>query len=261
LLLSCSVSLYWSGMVLNDVCDADVDARERPLRPIPSGEVSLSTARRLGWGLLAVGLGMACLVSISAHNWTPFYVGTLLAVCIASYDSVLKRTHVAPVLMGTCRTLNLLLAMSTWNATLQPSHWAIAIGNGVYIAGVTVFGRTEARESRRLALTFGLLIMLVGIICLASSPDLSILQQTFGVAGRHWGTPWAVMIVFIILRCVSTIRHPEPRNVQSVVRNALQSLIVFDAILTMAWAGFDWAGVVLALLVPMIVLQHWFHTT
>ena len=40
LLATTSVLLYMAGMVLNDVFDADVDARERPWRPIPSGRVS-----------------------------------------------------------------------------------------------------------------------------------------------------------------------------------------------------------------------------
>ena len=44
-------------MVLNDVFDAEVDARERPERPIPSGRVSLQRRNggRLG-AVVAVGL-------------------------------------------------------------------------------------------------------------------------------------------------------------------------------------------------------------
>ncbi|MEO6086486.1 MAG: UbiA family prenyltransferase, partial [Umezawaea sp.] len=35
-----SVSLYWSGMALNDWADRDLDAVERPERPVPSGRIS-----------------------------------------------------------------------------------------------------------------------------------------------------------------------------------------------------------------------------
>ena len=40
LLLLASAGLYLGGMVLNDVFDAQLDAVERPERPIPSGDIS-----------------------------------------------------------------------------------------------------------------------------------------------------------------------------------------------------------------------------
>src|SRR5579864_6868436 len=55
LLLGASSCLYLAGMVLNDVFDREVDARERPGRPIPSGRVSLTVAIGLGFALLAAG--------------------------------------------------------------------------------------------------------------------------------------------------------------------------------------------------------------
>ncbi len=41
-----SSSLYLAGMVLNDVFDAQLDARERPERPIPSGRIARAVGRR-----------------------------------------------------------------------------------------------------------------------------------------------------------------------------------------------------------------------
>ena len=40
--------LYAAGMVLNDAFDAELDARERPERPIPSGRISRSRHGVLG---------------------------------------------------------------------------------------------------------------------------------------------------------------------------------------------------------------------
>ena len=40
LLAAASCLLYLSGMILNDVFDAEVDAKERPERPIPSGRIT-----------------------------------------------------------------------------------------------------------------------------------------------------------------------------------------------------------------------------
>ena len=61
LLVAASCLLYLSGMVLNDVFDAEVDARERPERPIPSGRVSLRAATAVGWAMLASGVLVAWL--------------------------------------------------------------------------------------------------------------------------------------------------------------------------------------------------------
>src|SRR5438445_670168 len=55
MLLGASALLYAAGMVLNDFFDAQVDARERPRRPIPSARVSRRTAGWLGAVLLVGG--------------------------------------------------------------------------------------------------------------------------------------------------------------------------------------------------------------
>ena len=44
-----SMALYSAGMVLNDVYDVEVDSKERPHRPIPSGQVRFEQAgKQLG---------------------------------------------------------------------------------------------------------------------------------------------------------------------------------------------------------------------
>ena len=47
-LLAASAGLYAGGVVLNDYFDREVDAVERPERPIPSGRVAGSHALVLG---------------------------------------------------------------------------------------------------------------------------------------------------------------------------------------------------------------------
>jgi 4-hydroxybenzoate polyprenyltransferase len=82
MLVAASCLLYLSGMVLNDVFDAEVDAVERPERPIPSGRVSLRAATIAGWGMLVWGVALAWLVSINANDWRPAVVASLLASVI-----------------------------------------------------------------------------------------------------------------------------------------------------------------------------------
>ncbi|MCA9069833.1 MAG: UbiA family prenyltransferase, partial [Planctomycetaceae bacterium] len=101
LLLVASSCLYLAGMVLNDVFDRQVDAQERPQRPIPSGRVPVQTAATLGGLLLLAGIGAASKVGI--HSLT---VAGLLTACILLYDAWAKKTVLGPVVMGSCRFLN-----------------------------------------------------------------------------------------------------------------------------------------------------------
>src|SRR5437762_2934701 len=57
-LIVASAALYTAGMVLNDVFDFAIDAKERLFRPLPAGQISLSSARGLGFTLLAIGIAL-----------------------------------------------------------------------------------------------------------------------------------------------------------------------------------------------------------
>ena len=67
---------YVGGMLLNDAFDAEIDRRERPERPIPSGRATLSEVYGFGYGMLAAGLallvvGAALRVAPSGITWPP----------------------------------------------------------------------------------------------------------------------------------------------------------------------------------------------
>ena len=69
-----SVSLYWAGMALNDWADRDLDAVERPERPIPSGRVRPGTALASPPGSPRPASGIAALAGgrrAAAHGRRP----------------------------------------------------------------------------------------------------------------------------------------------------------------------------------------------
>ena len=71
LLAAVSCLLYAAGVVLNDVFDVETDRLQRPDRPIPSGRVTLATASRLGWSLLALGVAGAGSRPGGANRFAP----------------------------------------------------------------------------------------------------------------------------------------------------------------------------------------------
>jgi 4-hydroxybenzoate polyprenyltransferase len=143
-LIASSACLYLAGMVLNDFFDAEVDAVERPERPIPSGRISRSTAGFVGWNLLAAGVLASWLAAWLSQRPVAALIGALLAIAVVQYNSLLKNTWAGPVAMGWCRTLNVFLGASVAaDLSDEPLAWAFAFGVGVYTVGLTYVARSE----------------------------------------------------------------------------------------------------------------------
>ncbi|HEX6358438.1 SCO3242 family prenyltransferase [Actinophytocola sp.] len=131
-----SVSFYWAGMALNDWADRELDAVERPERPIPSGRVSPGQALAVAGGLTAAGLGLAR----AAGGRDTFTLAVPLAAAVWAYDTVLKKTVAGPASMAACRALDVLMGAGAAGARKAlPS--AIAVGG--HTLGVTALSQGE----------------------------------------------------------------------------------------------------------------------
>jgi 4-hydroxybenzoate polyprenyltransferase len=262
LLLGSSSLLYLAGMVLNDFFDVDQDTRERPERPIPSGRVTLATARRLGLGMLLSGTALGWAAAFVAGDARPAIVTTLLAAAVLVYDGLAKRTPVGPLTMGACRMLNVLLGMSVAGESWQAAHWVLAGGVGLYIVGVTVFARSEARESPRPQLALGLAVLLAGIGLLSSLPEWATGREWPAISPpERWYVFWGLIGLLIGWRCLRAVLDPRPGNVQAAVRNCIFSLVILDAGACLAVQDRFWGLVILALLAPTMLLGRWIYST
>jgi 4-hydroxybenzoate polyprenyltransferase len=262
LLLGSSALLYSAGMALNDYFDRQRDAHERPSRPIPSGRVAVSTARAVGFTLLAGGVALACAAAVSAGQPRPAIIATALAALIVLYDAALKSTPLAPLGMGGCRALNVLLGMSLLAGPLQTVNYLVAAGVGVYIGGVTWFARTEATESSRPALVGAIVVMMAGLGLLVAMPRWATVDYPLDIAAPdRWYLFWAVVAILTGWRCGLAVLAPEPAIVQSAVRNCIFSLIVIDA--GACYAAQDSLHVILiaAMLAPTVLLGRYFYST
>jgi 4-hydroxybenzoate polyprenyltransferase len=270
LLVAASSCLYLAGMVLNDVFDANVDARDRPERPIPSGRISRPAAARMGWALLTVGICFAWLASWRVSHWAPGFVGTTLAVTIWLYDHSAKRGPAGPIFMGMCRSLNVILAVTVamlpespvGDLKLSETERAVTLGVALYIAGVTWFARAEARTSNRWRLLGAMFTMLLGLACYWGSAYVIHARPTaVSESGTAWAILWLAIAAVILRRCALAVAAPGPAMVQNAVRTALRSIIVIDAAIVLGFCGPFWGCAVLTLLAPMLLLEHWASTT
>lgn len=277
-LVLATVCLYSAGMVLNDVFDFAVDARERPERPIPSGAISLPTATLWGFGLLSAGFllasGSYLLFGDFQKSWwfgfEPSIVALLLVAAILLYNKVLKQTFLAPIAMGSCRFLNILLGMSLATgeqAELLPAGMAIAASMGIYVAGITWFARSEARESNRGLLVFGFAVMVLGLVQLSSIPFWGWELPSTVNLNRPYLLP--VMIGLISLSIgrlgLLAIADPIPTNVQMTIKQCIFSMILIHAAITL-WVDPRPESIylpvsIVVLIFPAILLGRWFRST
>jgi 4-hydroxybenzoate polyprenyltransferase len=268
LMLVSSCLLYTAGMVLNDYFDRDVDARDRPHRPIPSGRVPAALAKIIGVEFLVLGVAFGWLVSFLTADLRAGLVASLLAAAVFLYDYVLKRTPLGPLAMGSCRMLNVLLGMSAAAAPWQSIHYVTAGGIGLYIVGVTWFARTEAHVSNRGHLTLATTVMMAGIMLCASLPNwqaaIPLLDEEKLTAGLD---QWQLLMLCIALllgyRCGRAILDPIPSRVQAAVKICILSLIVLDAAICFKVRSDEpiYALVIIALLLPTMWLGRWIYST
>ena len=267
LIAAASASLYLAGMVLNDVCDVAADTKQRPTRPIPSGQISLADARVLGWGLLVTGLICGGIVSFLSGSTRPAWIAGILALAIVLYDGRLKATQLGPLLMGLCRMFNVLLGMSLAlegaGHVLPPNaRWIVAVAIGVYTAGITRFARTEAKRSSRWQLVRGLTLVMVGLALIAMLPIWdpgSPHRAPNWTSG--WYVYWPILAIVIARRFVLAILDPSPRRVQGAVKSGIVSLIMIDAGICLGVCGPFWGCAVLLLLAPTLLLGLWIDST
>lgn len=263
LLLVASSCLYLSGMVLNDVFDRDVDARERPGRPLPSGRVSVKSAVAISLLLILAGLTAAAFVRPRS-----LVLAAGLTLCIVAYDGYLKRTFLGPVAMGGCRFLNVMLGAS---ATYFISVWVrpqllVAGALGVYVAGVTWFSRQEARPGSRgqLASALGVVNLgLAGFVAFVATRPGAAVWPGSAVPGPSVAiVPLAVILLTINRRAVAGLLDPSPQNVQAAVKLMILSIIMLDAVIVFFHTGSGWYGLLTAsLLLPAMVLGRWVFVT
>jgi len=264
LLLASSSCLYLAGMVFNDVFDREIDSRERPKRPIPSGRVSLRGA--VAFGAILVGIGLLC--SLIAGTGSAIIAG-LLTACIFLYDGAVKSTVAGPVAMGACRFLNVMLGASlsplpatagaAWTSVWALPQLHVAAGLGIYIAGVTWFARHEAGTSRPAQLAAA-----AGTINLGIAILVGFVLNWPEAADRRVRAALALGLVAVIVnrRLLAALLDPVPAKVQAAVRAMLLSLIMLDAVIVFSVRENNTCAIAVALLlVPATLLSRFLAVT
>ncbi|MFP8952671.1 UbiA family prenyltransferase [Natrialbaceae archaeon A-arb3/5] len=251
-----SILLYAGGTTLNDAFDANVDAQERPERPIPSGRVSKQAAFGFGFGLLLVAVVGAFLVA----GVEAAVVAALLATAIVAYDWAFKGTVVGFLAMGTTRGLNVILGTTAAGVAiteLGPRALAVAGIIVIYIAAVTFMAARETKGENRGAVGVAAAgaaaaLLVLGWYQLMIGPGLPEMAASLAFAGAFvwWiGRP---------LR--AAYADPVPGTVGPAVGACVLGLVLLNASFAAA-TGVGWAIAAGVFLVPAVALSRVFDVT
>lgn len=249
LLLLSSSCLFSAGMALNDYFDYEIDSKERPQRPIPSGRISRPSALALGLGLLGAGIGFAFFAGIR-----PFCVSIALGAAILLYDGLLKEIPlIGPLTMASCRYLNLLMGLSVFPF----EGWAlIPLITGIYIFGVTVLSQKEAQGGRA--------VLNIGV-CAASIGCVSLIYFFLFLQGalpNFSGAFLAILFgVFLSKHTLNLLDNHRPKDFQKTMKILLLSIILLDVILATGSVPLWVAAMILLLYFPAVFSVRLFRIT
>ncbi|WP_413160918.1 UbiA-like protein EboC [Capilliphycus salinus ALCB114379] len=258
-LLLATTGLYGGGVVFNDVFDAELDAKERPERPIPRGAVSSQEATILGGFLLTVGVVAASQVSVLS-----LILASLIAAATIIYDSTTKHHALfGPLTMGFCRAGNLLLGISVLPATFNSINFGdfslfhptyLAIIPILYIGAITAISQGEVYGGNQQTgwISVGLMAVVIAILfgCAVTSVHLISALLFVGVLS------WRIFPPFI-----QAANDPQPDKIRNAVKAGILSLVVVNATLSACFLGGIFAILVLALLPLSMGLSRLFAMT
>lgn len=241
LLMLSTAGLYGGGVVMNDVFDAELDAVERPERPIPSGLIPKNGAAALGVALLLFGVALAFFVNTASG-----YLALAIAIAAVLYDKFGKHhALLGPLNMGLCRGLNLLLGVSILPAVLN-EYWYFAVVPIIYIAAITMISRGEVHGGNKSTLYAAAFFYAAAMMTILYT---AITNDQFAVTAIAIGL-WALMVFRPLFQA---IRKPEGRMIGRSVKAGVLALILMNA----AWAaafGHLLVALLIVLLLPLSIL-------
>jgi len=219
LLMSMSLC-YVAGMFLNDAFDRGFDARYRPERPIPAGEVSAVMVFVMGFAMLATGVLLLAWTGYSVAQGTrslPVACGAALAAAIVLYDWHHKQNPISPLLMGLCRWLIYVTAGFVFARTPPAQVFTVGALLLCYLIGLTYIAKQE--HLGRIANLWPLAFIAIPALWALSA---SLADARVGAFAALW-LAW-------VIYSLSFLRRRRPGDVPRAVGGLLAGICLWDAV-------------------------------
>lgn len=251
LLLLALSSFYVGGMFLNDAFDHAFDAKHRPERPIPSGQVSAREVFIAGFGLLALGVAGVAWASRGHSDipiWPALASSAALAAAIVFYDAHHKNNPLSPLIMGLCRVLVVVTAALTLTTTLPAAVLLAAAALLCHLIGLTYIAKQEHLDRLGSLWPLGFLAVPVayGLLLSLSAP-----------------LAWAPLTLYVcvLIYSMNLLRRRGRGDVPRAVVTLIAGMSVLDGMM-LAGSGYPVAAVLaVAAFLLTLALQRWVSGT
>jgi 4-hydroxybenzoate polyprenyltransferase len=276
--------LYVAGIVLNDYFDTETDKRERPFRPLPSGNIQSRDAIIIALG----ALGTANIIAF-AIGPASLAISIMITVTIFAYDYWLKHGIAGPFAMGGARFLNVIFGASpAISAALVVGHVSV---NGVaflqlqivtfaaaslfaYVTVITILSKNETKvinQERTNLFPFSIVCIIIALIIAIDLLLGGRLKWSFLVNLLIFV---AIMIItfkpYIALSNIHRKKKSERNyedevastpSIQKTIRNMVISIIVLDSVFVSGTGGLVYGLATLLLIAPTIILAKKMYMT
>lgn len=243
--------LYIAGIVLNDYFDIEIDKKERPSRPLPSGKISKGYALTIAIVALLIANIIALIVGPIS-----LAISLALTLLIIAYDYQLKYSVLGPFAMGGTRSLNVIFGASPVLLYID-NHSVAIVGVAAaslffYVSSITILSKKEVGKERP---NSTLVILIVFGVILAIVPLGMLLQFE-----------WTFLLNLSIFAGVTIVTFrqyiaKEVPSVQKAVRNMVISIIILDSVFVSGTVGLPYGLATLLLIAPVVVLAKKLYVT
>jgi 4-hydroxybenzoate polyprenyltransferase len=282
-LIFSSIFLYVAGIILNDYFDINVDRKERPNRPLASGQITKRSALLIATSSIVAGNVLSWSVS-----WNSFIISFCLTIVIFIYNYWLKRNRAGnPLTMGSARFLNVLLGgSSALGLVTKMDLTLVFVGYCLflYTASISLLSLKEVSTGERLSnkewipivLSFLTVLLTIGSILVA------------GFSGYFQTSFIFNLIIFSCIMCIcffhlfsrlkritnltsqGTVKEDSvdsmnqmnvSREIQHKVKTMILSIVVLDSIFLSGLVGIYAGFAVFLLVIPPILLGRKLYVT
>ena len=271
LLLLSSILLYIAGIVFNDYFDIDLDKRERPYRPLPSGGITKKVALLIA----IISLISANILAFTA-SMSSLAVCIIMSVMVIGYDYKLKNTFFGPIAMGIIRSLNIVLGASpTLFVILIPYNHTnanfilariifVSLSLFVYVMAISLLSRKEVVtgeeiEGKHSYTQTRQIIIISFLLVLAVILSISF-AVFFGIFKINLFVSFVLFSAIMVITFKQTNYH-NSLTIQNAIKHMVISIIVLDSIFITGLTGSYYGLLTLILALPSIFLARKFYVT
>ncbi len=261
-LIIASISFYVFGLVTNDIADIREDRESSPRRPLPAGDISISSASYASLILILLALGFAFLTGAGT-----FTVGLVILAAIVGYNFLSTRGSLfpGPLLLSLCRLLNIMLGVTAaGNELFRPVMlMTLLVCETLFILGVSVAASVENKPDKAYTVSGAIIICFSHLIFIAGAM-LSV-EKIITYAGELPPAVklgiliWAISVVISLKTTLRWFTNKKSGILSSDIGALIRNLIFIQAA-ACAFGGFIYPAIWICLLIiPCYILSKFFY--